>query len=283
MRNKGPQYRFWGRKPPEDADGKHSVFRAEVASSESTEATLYLYGPIDSWGGYWGISAAEVATALSTLPAGTTDINLRINSPGGEVFEAVAIMNLLRDHSAKITARVDGLAASAASFLAVSADELIMGANTELMIHDAWGLAIGNAEDMRSYAQLLDSTSDNIASVYDAKAGGGTESWRDYMKAESWFGADEAVALGLADAVNISAPAETEAEPAARMAFDTETLFAYSGRAAAPTPAPLPTASAETESPSVTIDPAAADADRGRRLKMHRHTLALHAAGMARK
>jgi len=237
------QYRFWGRKPPEDADGKHAVFRAETpATSDSTEATLYLYGPIDSWGGYWGISAGEVAGALSALPAGTTDINLRINSPGGEVFEAVAITNLLRDHPARITARVDGLAASAASFLAVAADELIMGANTELMIHDAWGLAIGNAEDMRSYAQLLDSTSDNIASMYDTKAGGGTEHWRDYMKAESWFSAEEAVELGLADSVNTTKAADTEEEPAARMKFDTETLFQYSGRSKAPTPAPLPAA-----------------------------------------
>lgn len=241
MRNNQPLYRFWGRTPP--AEGHQTVFRAEVSTTDSTEATLYLYGPIDSWGGPWGISAAEVAQALAGLPSGTTDLTMRINSPGGEVFEAVAIMNLLRDHNARITARVDGIAASAASFLAVSADETIMGANSELMIHDAWGLAIGNAEDMRGYAQLLDSTSDNIASVYDGKAGGGTAQWRDYMKAESWFGADEAVALGLADSVNTGKAEDTAAaEPAARMAFDTATLFTYAGRAKAPAPAPVPTA-----------------------------------------
>lgn len=259
--NKGPQYRFWGRTPPGPAAGKHALVRAEVSSTESTEATLYLYGPIDSWGGMWGISAAEVAQALTALPSGTTDLTVRINSPGGEVFEAVAIMNLLRDHSAKITARVDGIAASAGSFLAVSADELIMGGNTELMIHDAWGLAIGNAEDMRAYGDLLDSTSDNIASVYDAKAGGGTPKWRDYMKAESWFTAEEAVELGLADSVNTVAPAEeADTEPAARMQFDTETLFQYAGRDKAPAPAPVPTAitpptpaSQPETPPSVTI------------------------------
>lgn len=268
--NKGPQYRFWGRTPPGAEAGKHALVKAEVGSSETTEATLYLYGPIDSWGGFWGVSAAEVATALSSLPAGTTDITLRINSPGGEVFEAVAIMNLLRDHSARITARVDGLAASAASFLATSADELIMGGNTELMIHDAWGLAIGNAADMRSYADLLDSTSDNIASVYADKAGEDTAFWRDYMLKESWFSAEEAVELGLADSVNTGQPAEDpEAEPAARMQFDTETLFTYAGRDKAPAPAPLPTAtSTALPPPAATISTAVAADDMDLR---HRH------------
>ena len=277
--NQGARYRFWGHQPPADADGRHAVFRAEAPQTDGeTTATMYLYGPIDSWGGYWGISAAEVATALSALPAGTTDITLRINSPGGEVFEAVAIMNLLRDHQARITARVDGLAASAASVLAVAADELIMGGNTELMIHDAWGLAIGNAEDMRGYADLLDRTSDNIADVYDAKAGGGTEHWRDYMKAESWFTAEEAVTLGLADSVNTGTA--DDSEPAARMKFDLKALFEYDGRAAAPDPAPLPAAPAPTEqAPTVTINSEAADADRARRMKMRRRTQELHAAG----
>lgn len=263
MRNAGPLYRFWGRTPPPQTEGQ-SPFRAEVASTDSTEATLYLYGPIDSWGGYWGVSAAEVASALSALPANTTDLTLRINSPGGEVFEAVAIMNLLRDHSARITARVDGIAASAASFLATSADELIMGGNTELMIHDAWGLAIGNAEDMRGYADLLDRTSDNIASVYQAKAGG--DGWRDYMKAETWFTAEEAVAAGLADSVNTGAAEETTGEPAARLKFDTAALFTHANRADAQPPAPVP--SATTATPPSPADTAAAQADFELR---HRH------------
>jgi ATP-dependent protease ClpP protease subunit len=260
MRNQNrPQYRFWGRTPPGPEAGRHALIRAEqpTTTDDDTAATLYLYGPIDSWGGFWGISAAEVASALATLPAGTTEITLRINSPGGEVFEAVTIMNLLRDHQARIIARVDGLAASAASFLAVSADELIMGGNTELMIHDAWGLAIGNAADMRSYADLLDRVSNDSAAVYDAKAGGGVDHWREYMLAESWFTAEESVELGLADSVNTGndEPADEEAAPAARMAFDTETLFTYAGRSAAPAPAPLPTAI--TATPPTPAAPAA--------------------------
>lgn len=285
MRNKGPLYRFWGRTPPSEQDGRHAVVRAEVSGTTATEATLYLYGPIDSWGGPWGISAAEVASALADLPAGTTDLTMRINSPGGEVFEAVAIMNLLRDHSARITARVDGLAASAASFLAVSADETIMGGNTELMIHDAWGLAIGNAADMRQYADLLDRTSNDIASVYEAKAGGGTQAWRDYMLAESWFTAQEAVDLGLADSVNTGTDAADAADPAARMTFDTATLFQHAGRAAAPAPAPLPTASAgdtgteSAEQPPQTVTISTErQADLDRRIKSRRRAHEFHAA-----
>src|SRR5690349_8167806 len=189
-------------------------------------------------------------------------------------------MNLLRDHSARITARVDGLAASAASFLAVSADETIMGGNTELMIHDAWGLAIGNAADMRQYAEMLDQTSNNIASVYAAKAGGGVDAWRNYMLAESWFGAQEAVDLGLADSVSTGdQPAEDDTAAAASMKFDTATLFDHSGRQDAPPPAPVPTSSTETAQ-SVTIDAdqlaafAAADADRTRRHRHHQRALA---------
>lgn len=280
-----PLYRFWGRTPPAQDAGRHAVVRAEVSSTESTEATMYLYGPIDSWGGMWGVSAAEVAEALASLPAGTENITLRINSPGGEVFEAVAIMNLLREHSARITARVDGIAASAASFLAVSADETIMGRNTELMIHDAWGLAIGNADDMRSYADLLDRTSDNIASVYDDKAGGGAASWRDYMKAESWFDADEAVALGLADSVAGSEDTDEAAEPAARMAFDLGTLFQYAGRGKAPAPAPLPkapalaaAAPAPPEAPRTVTISIEHQADMDRRIKDRRRAHSFHAA-----
>lgn len=270
MRDARNLYRFWGSTPPGPQAGRHALVRADVSSTETSEATLYLYGPIDSWGGMWGVSAAEVADALTTLPAGTTDLNVRINSPGGEVFEAVAIMNLLRGHSARIIARVDGLAASAASFLAVSADETIMGRNTELMIHDAWGIAIGNAADMHQYGDLLDRLSNDIAEVYDAKAGGGVDGWRNYMLAESWFNAEEAVSLGLADSVageTDTTETESDTAAAASMQYDTAALFTYAGRAAAPEPAPLPAASAQDPLQAATIA-LAADADRRRRHQM---------------
>jgi ATP-dependent protease ClpP protease subunit len=231
------RYRFNGRTNP--ADRTKFGPRAELMppdTSEAGKAKLYLYDPIDSYGGYWGVSASEFVQALAALPSDVTDIALHINSPGGEVFEGIAIMNQLRNHPARVTAHVDGLAASAASFIAAGADEVVMGMNSELMIHDAWGIAIGPAEDMRDMATRLDSLSDNIASVYARKAGGAAADWRPAMLAETWYSADEAVAAGLADSVDSGEPAT---EDSAKAAFDLEGMFTYPGRAAAPGPANL--------------------------------------------
>ncbi len=167
-----------------------------------TVARIYLYDYIDSWGGYWGVSAAEVAAALDELDAGVTEIHLHINSGGGEVYEAIAMKNLLAAHPAKIISYVDGIAASAASFIAVASDETVMGENSELMIHDALAVAYGNAEAFRSYADDLDRVSDNIASIYAKKAGGDPAEWRQVMVDERFYSADDAVEAGLADRVD---------------------------------------------------------------------------------
>lgn len=196
--------------------------------SEDGTATVRLYDPIDSWGDWWGVSAKEFAQMLDELPDHVTTIDLHINSPGGDVFDGIAIMNALRAHSAEIVATVDGIAASAASFVAASADTLIMAPNSELMIHDAWGVAVGNAADMTQMAELLDHVSDNIASVYARKAGGAIEEWRAAMQRESWFSAEEAVAAGLADSVSGDGAAT-------KNTFDL-TVFSYAGRTAAPAP-----------------------------------------------
>lgn len=219
-------FRFRGSVMP--APGVRASALAPSADGEPGVQTLRLYDPIDSWGGDWGVSAKEFAAALSSLPADTTEIRLHINSPGGEVFEAVAILNQLRAHPARVVTIVDGLAASAASFIATGADETVMGRNAQLMIHDAWGLCVGNAGDMRGLADLLDRLSNNIADVYAAKAGGTVEDWRTAMLAESWYSADEAVAAGLADGV-----ASVPDAPAA--SFDTKG-FKYASRSNAPGP-----------------------------------------------
>lgn len=210
--------------------------RASVLVPEVLDgiATLRLFDPVDSWGGDWGVSAKEFAAALGALPDDTHTINLHINSPGGEVFEAVTILNQLRQHQARIVAIVDGLAASAASYIAVGADEVQMAPNTQLMIHDAWGLAIGNAADMRSAGDLLDRLSNNIASIYAAKAGGTVEDWRAAMLAESWYSAEEAVAAGLADSI---LGTDTPEEDAAKALANVDTSdWKYSSRDEAPAP-----------------------------------------------
>jgi ATP-dependent protease ClpP protease subunit len=221
------QYRYRGSIAPTEAV-KRPVRAEVVGAVEDGVGRLHIDDVIDSWGGYWGISAKEVNAALAEL--GDVDqIQLHINSPGGEVWEGVAILNALRRHPATVTAVVDGLAASAASFIATGCDRTIMGRNTQMMIHDAWGIGIGPAADMRDLADRLDKISDNIASIYADKSGGKVGDWRDLMLAETWYDADEAVAAGLADEVEGAEPDR------ARNAFDLS-VFKHAGRAQAPGP-----------------------------------------------
>lgn len=243
------RYRFWGRVPPRP--GRAPVAFVPPAADDEGTAVLRLYDPVDSWGEDWGVSAKEFADALDGLPEGTARIRLHINSPGGEVFEAVTILNMLRRHPAAVTTVVDGLAASAASVIAMAGDEVVMARNSELMIHDAWGICIGNAEAMRGIAATLDHLSDNLASAYQGKAGGTVADWRAAMLAETWYGAEEAVAAGLADRVE-AAPAE----PAGAAARWDLSGYRYPGRAAAPAPrAPEPRTGPVAPVPAAAGDP----------------------------
>lgn len=202
--------------------------------------TFRLYDMINSLGGEWGVSAKDVAAMLDSVPAGTTDITLRINSPGGEVPEALAILNQLRSHPAKVTAVVDGMAASAASFIAAGVDELVMSPNSELMVHNARGVAMGDDALMQQFTDLLAHMSDNIASIYAEKAGGTPADWREVMGAETWFSAQEAVDAKLADRVAVvpstTATATSGAREAAIAAKFDLSIFNYAGRAKAPAP-----------------------------------------------
>jgi ATP-dependent protease ClpP protease subunit len=135
---------------------------------------------------------------------------VRINSQGGSAFDGIAIHNAIARHSAQTTVYVDGLAASAASVIAMAGDEIIISKYGQMMIHDASGGVVGTAAEMTAFAKVLDDLSDSIASVYADRAGGDVQAWRDRMRGESWYRADAAVAAGLADRVDKSA---TPAEP----------------------------------------------------------------------
>lgn len=184
-------------------------YRFEAKAKDDKDETpdeLWLY---DEIGFSWydeGITAAGFAKELAGLKGKA--LTLRVNSPGGDVFDGLAIKNLLADHPARVTAKVDGLAASIASVIVQSADEIVMGENSQMMIHDASGVAVGNADDMMDMAALLDMISNNIADVYAKRAGGEPKDWRKVMKGEKWYTADEAVEAGLADRVHVRAQAE---------------------------------------------------------------------------
>lgn len=150
--------------------------------------------------GWFGIGAADFVHDLRGVK--TPNIDLHINSPGGDVFDAIAIFNALRQHKAQVHVLIDSLAASAASFIAMAGDRITAMANAMLMIHDPHGLVIGNAADMRDLADLLDKHGDNIAAIYAARAGGTVADWRERMLAETWYLADEAKEAGLVDEVN---------------------------------------------------------------------------------
>ncbi|WNM72227.1 capsid maturation protease [Arthrobacter phage Gusanita] len=203
---------------------RESWYRME-ASSDGSSAEIFIY---DAIGGWWGTNASDFVQELKDLDVST--INLRVNSPGGDVYDGVAIMNALRRHKANVIATVDGIAASAASFIIQAADEVVMGRGTELMIHEASAVAWGNAADMVEMAGHLDRVSGTIAGLYAERAGGTVDEWREAMKAETWYTADEAVKAGLADRVD-----GKEAEPAATNRFDLS-IFNHAGRRNAPAP-----------------------------------------------
>lgn len=162
---------------------------------DDDRAQVYLYDFIDPW----GVNAADFVAELRAVSAPTID--LHINSGGGLVFDAVAIYSALRNHAARVETFVDGLAASAASFVAMAGDTITIEKPAKMMIHDASALVWGNAQDMADAAELLDELSDTIAAIYADRAGGTVGKWRDAMKATTWYSAAQAVAAGLADRV----------------------------------------------------------------------------------
>lgn len=270
------RYRFWGSvQPPQD---RVQVFNLSTPrqAQDATSATIRVYGPIDSWGGCWGVSAEEVAAALDSLPPSVTEIQLRINSPGGESWEGLAILNMLRAHPARVVAVVDGIAASAASFIAAGCDETVMSPGTQMMIHDAWGLSIGNPESLRKAAVFLDSVSDSIADLYVDAAGGDRSAWRTLMGTETWYTANEAVEAGLADSVAVvpdasvvtTAGAEADGDEAAEMPDEAAAAltaltrfdlsqFNYAGRDQAPDPLNVDDVPAEESTEEATEEAAA--------------------------
>lgn len=155
----------------------------------------------DEIGGSWfsdGVSAGDFVAQLAAIPSSRA-VEVHINSPGGDVFDGISIYNAIAQRPGPVTTVVDGLAASAASFIAQAGKTRTVSPGSMMMIHDASGLCIGNAADMREVADLLDQVSGNLADIYAAHAGKTPAAWRDAMQAETWYKADQAVEAGLAD------------------------------------------------------------------------------------
>lgn len=170
--------------------------RLQIINATEDVAEVMIYSEI---GGWWGTNAEEFAKDMNTIKA--KNINLRVNSGGGNVFDGLAIYNAIKTHPATVTAYVEGLAASAASFIVMAADTVVVARNAEMMIHNAQGLCMGDGNDMREMADFLDRNTHNIADIYTQRCGGDVEDWLDLMAAETWYIGQEAVDVGLADRV----------------------------------------------------------------------------------
>lgn len=180
--------------------------RFEVrAAAAADEAEILLYDAIvDSeleaewWG---GVAPEPFVRALRQIDADT--IHLRINSPGGSVFAARAMETALREHKARIVVHIDALAASAASFLAMAGDEIVISKGAMVMIHKAWTWAWGNADELQKTASLLAKIDGTLVQTYVDRTGQTADQVQDWMAAETWFTAAEAVEQGFADAVAV--------------------------------------------------------------------------------
>ena len=184
------------------------------AAAQSGENTITIFDVIgeDWWGD--GVSANRIAAALRSL--GGSDVTVHINSPGGDMFEGLAIYNLLREYQGKVTVKVLGLAASAASIIAMAGDEVQIGRGAFLMIHNAWIVAAGNRNDFREYADYLEPFDKAMADIYAARSGMPVEEIQSLMDKESFIGGGDSVAKGLADALLSSDEITSEDEsPAA--------------------------------------------------------------------
>jgi ATP-dependent protease ClpP protease subunit len=166
-------------------------FRAQARGTE-----IVIYDEI----GTFGIPAKAFLDELKALGS-VPELTVRINSPGGSVFDGVAIYNALKRHDAAITVWIDGIAASIASMIAMAGDEVVMPENAMLVLHDPSGLVAGTAEDMRATADALDKMATAMVAAYRDKSGAGDAEIEALMAAETWLSADEAVELGLADRV----------------------------------------------------------------------------------
>lgn len=199
------------------------------ATTSGGTAVIDIYGEI----GMWGIEAAQFVADLRQVTADRIEVHL--NSPGGDVYEGIAIYQALVSHPAPVEMRIDGLAASIASIIAQAGNRIVIGANAQVMIHDAWALTVGNAADHRRAADDLDRHSDNLADIYATRTGRGTaRSWRKAMEAETWYSADEAVQAGLADEVHtVGARGD---DPAAQWRQELAGCRHPRGRADAPAP-----------------------------------------------
>lgn len=172
-----------------------------ITTQSESDAEILLYDVIGGYDDNWDYQGAKALINKIKGLGDVKNIRLRINSVGGDVFEAQAMYSYLKTHPTAVTVHIDGLAASAASLVAMAGDKIIMPRNALMMIHNPAMWACGEAEDMRDAAEMLDKVRDTIAHAYMEKTGLDRDRVVSMMQDETWMSADEALALGFCDAL----------------------------------------------------------------------------------
>jgi ATP-dependent Clp protease protease subunit len=235
-------------------------YRIENAASD--EPTIYLYDIIgyDWWSG-GGVTAKQFAKDINAITAPV--IHLRINSPGGDVFEGRAMVAAMKSHASRIVVHVDGLAASAASFIAMHADEVVMTEGSFMMIHNAWTFAAGDRNSLRETADLLEKMDGEIANDYGKRTSASAEQVREWMDAETWMTASESIERGFADRLDEKTDSKAKAKAWNVAAYDS-----------APTALAVDEEPAPDAEPQPDTDHEAEHAERARRLALIEKTFA---------
>ncbi len=182
-----------------------------LPEQDDTPADLFLEGEIaqDSW---FGDEVTPAQFRADLAKASGRDVTVWINSPGGDVFAASMIYTALMEHKGHVTVKVEGLAASAASVIAMAGERVLMAPTAFLMIHEPWTCIVGNPDELRHEAEVLDEIADGIATAYQIKTNLSKLKIRQLMEDETWMSAQTAIDMGFADALL----ARSEAEPAKR-------------------------------------------------------------------
>lgn len=224
--------------------------RARLNAQGASVVEIRIYDEI----GFYGTDAQAFISQLDAAAVNAAEIVVAINSPGGDVFDAFAIYNALRRYAGKVTTRVDGVAASAASLIVMAGDRVVMPENAMLMIHNPWTVAVGGSEDLRNVAEMIDKARDGIVAAYRNKSGKTDEELIAMMDATTWLTASEAVEAGFAD--EIEAPVKIAASANSARIFakltnipeSVKALMNGVGDSASP-PAPAPSSTAPQVDP----------------------------------
>lgn len=193
------------------ADKKFSI---SMAKGDDTKAEILIYAEIGAsfWGD--GVSAKSFSDELDALAKTVKEITVRVNSPGGDVFDGITIYNRLKQHKAKIIVKVDGMAASIASIIMLAGDEIIMGEGAMMMVHKPWTGVWGNSDDLDHTSNVLLQLEEQMLGIYQRRSSLSREELSMMLKDETWISAEDAMKYGFADKI------EGEAIPVAASVMD---------------------------------------------------------------